>query len=108
MSSIILSNYIHENLNKIKWNLLSFNESAINLLEQNQDKINWENLSANSNAINLLEENQDKINWTILSANPGIFEIDYEFLRNRLHLTFGEELMAVMLHPNNINKFNDW
>ena len=42
------------------------------------------------------------------SANPSIFEIDYEFLKNRLNTTYGEELMAIMYHPKNINKFKDW
>ena len=58
-------------IKNLKFNYLSSNPNAINLLEQNQDKINWDNLSLNLNAIELLEKNQDKINWEYLSENPN-------------------------------------
>ena len=65
--------FIRKNLDKINWDLLSFNHNAIHLLEQNPDKINWGYLSENRNAIHLLEKNRDKINWYWLSANHNIF-----------------------------------
>ena len=48
-------------------------------VKENYDKIDWDKLSANPSAIELLEEeynknhNTTKINWDALSANPGIF-----------------------------------
>jgi len=51
------------NVNKLNWDGLSRNPSAINLLEKNIDKINWDILSLNPNALYLLEQNLDKINW---------------------------------------------
>lgn len=39
--------------------------------------------------------------------NPFIFDINYEFLKNRINIIL-EELMIFMLNPININKFKDW
>ena len=57
---LILRDWI--DINKLKWDYLSFNSNAIILLKENQNKINWTNLSSNPNAIELLEKNQEKIN----------------------------------------------
>jgi hypothetical protein len=80
----------------------------MDLLEENQDKIDWDCLSLNPSAIGLLEKNQDKIDWDCLSLNPNIFEIDYDFLRERLKNSFGEELMMNRFHPRNFEKWTDW
>ena len=101
-----LRNWI--NINNLDWSFLSGNPNAIDLLEKNQDKIDWNWLSINPNAIHLLEKNQDKIDWGFLSLNPNIFEIDYDFLRNRLKNSFGEELMMDRFHPKNFDKWTDW
>jgi hypothetical protein len=84
------------------------NPYAIHLLEQNIDNIDWSYLSVNPNAIHLLEKNIDKIEWYWLSTNPNIFEIDYDFLRDRLKNTFGEELMMNRFHPKNFEKWSNW
>ena len=99
---------LEKNQDKIDWLYLSGNPNAIVLLEKNQDKINWLYLSENLNAIHLLEKNQDKIDWVLISKNPNIFEIDYEFLRERLKNSFGEELMMNRFHPMNFDKWTDW
>ena len=44
-------------IEKLDWDLLSFNSRAIKLLEENPEKINWDNLSSKANAIELLEKN---------------------------------------------------
>jgi hypothetical protein len=59
--------------NNLKWNILSTNPNAINLLKQHYDKISCFALSRNPNAIELFKNNQDKINWYGLSSNPSIF-----------------------------------
>ena len=99
---------LEKNQDNLNWFNLSENPNAIDLLEQNLDKINWSMLSLNPNAIRLLEQNQDKINWELLSTNPNIFEIDYDFLRNRLKNSFSEELMMNLFHPSNFDKWTDW
>lgn len=40
----------------------------------NMEKINWNILSSNQSAIHLLKTNQDKINWKLLSDNPSAIE----------------------------------
>ena len=70
-------------------------------MKKHYDKINWENLSRNPSAIKLIQKNLEKVNWDIVSKNkkavhslkpramegyrmlnnleynPEIFEIDY-------------------------------
>jgi hypothetical protein len=42
-------------------------------------------------------------------GNPGIFELDYESLKDRIwKYGFGEELMQNRFNPKNIHKFHDW
>ena len=68
-------------------------------------------LSLNENAIHLLEKNPDKINWSYLSHNPGIFEYDYQAMKDHMYGPgLCEELMAKMFHPDNISngKVGDW
>ena len=73
------------------------------------DKLNWDSLSENSNAISLLKENQDKINWWYFSKNPNIFEYDYIKMKETMKKSgIAEELMSVIFHPKNMNKWNDW
>ncbi len=39
--------------------------------------------------MDLLKENQDKkINWKSLSFNPSIFELDYDFMHQRMQDRF--------------------
>ena len=100
---------LKENQDKINWRELSLNPNAIELLKENQDKINWSELSSNPNAIELLKENQDKINWYFLSINPNIFTYDYKLMKETIKNSgIAEELMAVIFHPKNMDKWKNW
>ena len=99
---------LEKNQDKISWYALSSNPNAIHILELNQDKINWDELSKNPNAIKLLEQNQEKINWDNLSSNINIFEIDYNFLQNRMKNTIVEELIKNRFNPKNMDKWTTW
>ena len=70
------------------------------------DKINWDNLSFNPNAISILKKNQDRIHWKELSENPSIFELNYDYLKERCNL-YKEELIKKALHPSRIQKYLD-
>ena len=79
------------------------------MLKKNQDKINWCWLSQNPNAIEILKENQDKINWFAFSSNPNIFTYDYKKIKEKMKNSgIAEELMAVIFHPKNMNKWKNW
>ena len=96
-------------INKIDWNGLSFNSNAIELLKENKNKINWDCLSSNPNAIELLKENQDKINWWYFSQNSNIFTYDYKLMKEKMKNSgIAEELMSVIFHPKNMNKWINW
>jgi len=92
------------NPERIDWDVLSLNPSAIQLLEANPHLINWHQLSQNPAAIHLLEQHQDKIEFYVLSKNTSIFTYDY----SKMSRPFTEELMANRFHPNNLDKFEDW
>ena len=93
----------------LNWNGLSENPNAIELLKENQDKINWWFLSLNPNAIELLKENQDKIDWWYFSQNSNIFTYDYKLMKEKMKNSgIAEELMSVIFHPKNMNKWKDW
>ena len=74
----------------------------------NKDKINLSYLSLNPYASDLLEKNKDKVDWFYISFIISIFDIDYDFLRNRLKNSFGEELMMNRFHPDNFEKWSGW
>ena len=83
------------NKDKIRWDRLSSNPSAIDFLEANPDKIDREGLALNPAAIHLLEANPDKIDWWNLSRNPFIFE----------EITpppFKQELIETVFHPDRV------
>ena len=44
----------------------------------------------------------------MFSENPNIFEIDYNFLKNKMKNGFGCELIENRFNPKNFNKFQDW
>ena len=66
---------LENNIDKIKWECLSYNPNAIPLLEKYQYKMNWVVLSGNPNAIHLLEQNQYMIDWFMLSKNPNAIHL---------------------------------
>jgi hypothetical protein len=63
-------------------------------------------LSGNTNAIHLLKNNKNNIYWDWLSTNPSIFELDYNYLKERCHI-YMEKLIQKTMHPNNIQKYID-
>ena len=76
----------------------------------NPDKITWESLSTNPSAIQLLEKNQDKIDWDHwynLFLNIYIFKYDYKQMKVNCML-FKEDLIKNRFHPCNIAKFKGW
>ena len=100
---------LKENQDKICWFNLSYNTNSIELLKKNKNKINWIILSENPNAIELLKENQDKINWFRFSENSNIFTYDYKLMKETMKNSgIAEELMSVIFHPKNMNKWIDW
>jgi len=59
--------------------------------------------------MHILEANPDKIYWWNISSNPGIFEYDYEAMKNHMYGSgICEELMANRFHPSNMSKFGHW
>ena len=60
--------------------------------------------SQNPAAIDILKENLDKINWKGFSQNPAIFEINYEYLKEKIE-PFKEELIEKSLHPLRMERF---
>ena len=78
-------------------------------MKENKNKIDWYYLSLNPNAIELLKENQNKIDWFYFSQNPNIFTYDYKLMKeNMKNSGIAEELMSVIFHPKNMNKWKDW
>ena len=57
-------------MDRVEWDMLSQNPSAIHLLEKNLDRVHWTRLCKNPAGIPLLEKNMDRVNWDILSLNP--------------------------------------
>ena len=96
-------------IDKIEWEGLSSNPSAIHFLEANPKKIKWLELSSNPAAIHLLEANQDRIDWPWLYSNPAIFQYDYDAMKKKCML-FKEDLVKDRFHPRNLiaGKFKDW
>ncbi len=73
------------------------------------NKIKWQYLSENPNAIELLKENQDKINLFYFSQNPNIFTYDYILMKETMKNSgIAEELMSVIFHPKNMDRWIDW
>ena len=114
---------LKENMDKIYWDLLSANPSAIELLREkieddkdiddddlidleSEDKINWSFLSANPNAIELLEENYDNIDWKMLSKNPNAIKLLEENYDNIDWKMLSENPNAIKLLKANPKKIN--
>jgi hypothetical protein len=45
--------------------------------------------------------------WRMLATNPGIFELDYEAIRNRMTI-YKEELIATVFHPKRMQPLFDF
>lgn len=68
---------LREHPNRIRWNVLSSNPAAIDLLLENLDSIDWKGFSSNVSpkAIEILESKLDKVKWYYLSANPAAIRL---------------------------------
>jgi hypothetical protein len=64
---------LYANTDKIDYATLCFNKNprAIKLIEANIDKVYWKFLSCNPKAINILLNNLDKIDWSNFSSNSA-------------------------------------
>lgn len=120
---------LKKNPDKIKWKYLSYNKNpdAIKLIRErllnNKDinEFDWLAIVTlhNYDAIELIKENiNDIINYFVQEKNiilfidnfyrnPFIFTVNYAYLKKRINIIL-EELMMVMFHPKNIDKFKDW
>jgi hypothetical protein len=104
---------LEANPDKIDWDFLSLNPSAISLLEKNIDKVNLLALCRNTNGMDLIKKlmtndnnNFDychnyKIIWDLLMSNPSIFTYDYETMK-KTKADLNEEVIAKALHPKRI------
>ena len=94
---------------KLDWESLSQNPSAVPILEKNLDKVDWFNLANNPNAIHLLENNLGNLSWCGLSKNPNIFTYDYNAMKDRMFRGgIMEDLMKNRFNPMNLYKFKGW
>jgi len=108
---------LEKNQDKINWFNLSRNPNATHLVSKNEDKVNRYLLSGNPEIINLLNEYKYK-NYFDDEFNPGanyylkkyqkelsemksIFELDYDFLKERCSI-YKEELIKTALHSSRI------
>jgi hypothetical protein len=90
--------------------LMNKSPFAIKLIEELiKEKIvsvsdyNIDFLSENPYAINFLEKNRDLICYFRISQNPEIFEINKQYLKERIDI-FREELCIKVFHPKNEGK----
>ena len=98
---------------EIRWDRLSLNPNAIDLLERHPDEICWDRLSLNPNALHLVYSEyvsfhntiiSHVMNWDILSKNPSIFEYDYKKMLETTNI-FKEELIAYVFHPRRFEMY---
>lgn len=131
-------NILKQNLDKVSWYDLSLNPNAIEMFDHiNLEnlrkeklidylvKIKYINKSVSNNYTVECDDYSDfmkdfddyfpeteniKIKIPRLKGNylNNIFKVDYKFLKYRMDSTIKEELMQVMFHPKNIDKFKYW
>ena len=70
------------------------------------DKIDWNYIQYNPALIDIIREN-NKMNWWYLSYNEGIFELDYEAMRENNRELY-EELIKEVMKPSRVFKFPDY
>ena len=72
-----LFNIMDDIKDSLRWDYVSMNEKAIDVLYANMDKIDYATLCFNKNprAIKLIEANLDKVYWKFLSCNPKAISI---------------------------------
>jgi hypothetical protein len=54
--------------------------------------------------VHILEKNLDKVDWYCLSKNKNIFELDLNFLKQRMDI-IREELMMKVYHPIRFERY---
>lgn len=94
--------------NKICWELLSCNPTAIHILEANQDKICWGWLSRNPAAIHLLRQNFKNICWyqLCINPNPEVMSLLKEYPGNNYWHVLSSNPVAIQLLKTNQDKIN--
>lgn len=72
-----LFNIMEDIKHDLRWDYVSMNEKAVDVLYANMDKIDYATLCFNKNprAIKLIEANLDKVYWKYLSCNPKAISI---------------------------------
>lgn len=121
-----------KNMDKLDWGKLSSNPFVMDMIMQNLDKVSWHHFCLNPKCFSYLKENPDKIKWNFmcgnrcmeaipwiekhmkedpqkipyleLSGNPNIFELDFDFLKERMDL-IREELLEKAWNPK---RAMDW
>ena len=73
-------------------------------MENNKEKINWQYLSSNHSAIDLLEKNKDMIDWYELSRNQSIFKLDTNSMKLQIK-DFAEDLAKACFHPKRVERY---
>ena len=70
----------------------------------------WWKVSQHPNiTLEFIEEHPEYISWDDISSNPGIFEYDYEGMKQKMiNSDFFQELMENRFHPSNYNKWRGW
>jgi hypothetical protein len=69
------------------------------------DKINWITISTNPNAMHIIEQNfNEEVDCLFLLQNPSIFEIDYNYIKERMDI-IREELMMKVLDPKRLQYY---
>ena len=72
-----LFNIMEDIKDTLRWDYVSMNEKAVDVLYANMDKIDYATLCFNKNprVIKLIEANLDKVYWKFLSCNPKAISI---------------------------------
>ena len=111
-----------QDINQICWYdlIINTNPLVIKLVKDNYEtilsklKFNsidsfWHIICRNESAITLIEKNSQYISWDCISLNPGIFEYDYEGMKQKMVKSdFFQELMENRFHPSNSHKWRGW
>lgn len=89
--------------------LISCNPYAIDYIEKNlyiKNKIEWNWLSINPSAIHILKANKDKINYKLLSQNSNvkeIFDLNTKAMRQKTYI-FLQELCEYVFNPKRLER----
>lgn len=106
----LIKEYLLKNENdKIAWEYVSNNETAIPILEKNVSHLDWSGVSAltTDRAIKLIENNLDKVDWEVLSGNIKAIHILENNLDKVIWKPLSGNINAIHIIKNNLDKI-DW